>query len=446
MGKLFGTDGIRGEANRELTPELAFNIGRVAAWYLGREQRGEIIIGRDPRLSGAMLESALAAGIASVGLDVRLAGVVTTPALAWLTRNSDAVAGCMISASHNSMEDNGLKFVNTWGFKLEDSQEADMEELYHNKLDSIPRPTGAGVGRIIRDEAMIEGYAKFLLSTISRSFSGLKVVLDCANGAGSFLAPQVLKSAGAQVQVIHASPDGININKNCGSTYPEAIANAVRSQKADLGLALDGDADRLIAVDAQGNVVDGDQIMLIAARHLQEQGQLKNNTLVVTVMSNLGLTLAARKLGLNLVTTKVGDRYVLEAMLQGDYTLGGEQSGHIIFRQYSTTGDGILSALQLMEVISSTGRSLKDLAAIMEKLPQVLYNVKVADKTGWDKNPHIAGSIKQAQDTLAENGRVLVRPSGTEPLIRVMLEGPEQAQLEELAGHIAQVIREQQGV
>lgn len=445
MDKLFGTDGVRGRANTELTPELAFELGRSAAWYLAGKQGGEIIIGRDPRLSGAMLEAALAAGIASVGINVRLVGVVTTPCLAWLTRTSNAVAGAMISASHNPMEDNGIKFVNTWGFKLEDSQEADIEELYHCGRDSLPRPTGACVGRILEDKTMVEQYNLFLLSTIHTPLDGIRLVLDCANGAASAIAPAVLSEAGAQVQVINASPDGCNINLNCGSTHPETVAAAVRSQRAHLGLALDGDADRLIAVDANGNIVDGDKIMLICARSLKEQGQLKHNTLVVTVMSNLGLHLAAKQLGINTVSTKVGDRYVLEEMQRGGYSLGGEQSGHIIFSRFATTGDGILSALQLLQIMAAGGHSLAELAGIMETLPQVLRNIKVRTKAGWEGNAAIKDAIARAEAELNGKGRVLVRPSGTEPLIRVMLEGPDQTQLEGLAGDICSVIKAQQG-
>lgn len=445
MKKLFGTDGIRGEANSQLTPELAFAMGRAAGWYLGEGRRGTIIIGRDPRLSGAMLESALASGIASVGLDVRLAGVVTTPGLAWLTNHEeDAVAGAMISASHNPMEDNGLKFVNSQGLKLSDAQESEIEDIYHNRLDTLPRPTGSGVGRILRDESLVDKYCQFLTTTIEQPLD-LRVLVDCANGAASVIARRVLEAAGARVDVIHADPDGININRGCGSTHPETIAAAIRQGSYDLGLALDGDADRLIAVDAQGNIIDGDKIMLICARDLQERGMLHQNTLVVTVMSNLGLQLAARELGIKTVATKVGDRYVLEEMLRNGFSLGGEQSGHIIFRRFATTGDGILSALQLMQVMVRTGQSLAQLATVMEYLPQVLHNVRVASKEGWQDNKAIAVAIGQAEAQLQGQGRVLVRPSGTEPLIRVMLEGPDKAELEALARDIAQVIEKELG-
>jgi len=444
MAKLFGTDGIRGQANSWLSPELAQGIGRAAAFCLGGESGGTILIGRDPRLSGAMLEGALASGIASAGLNVRLAGIVTTPALAWLTKNTGAIAGAMISASHNPMEDNGIKFVSSQGFKLEDAQEQAIEEIYYRGQE-LPRPTGEKVGHILRDEAIIKKYCDFLLSTIDIPLTGLKVIVDCANGSASGIARRVFAGAGAEVEIINASPDGININRNCGSTHPAALAAAVRAKKADIGLALDGDADRLIAVDDQGEIVDGDKIMLICARELKQQGKLHDDTLVVTVMSNLGLQLAARKLGIKTVSTKVGDRHVLEEMLRGGYTLGGEQSGHIIFRQHSTTGDGLLSALQLMQVIVGSGKSLRELAQVMEYLPQILVNVPVASKEGWQDNQRIAEKIAWAEAELQGRGRVLVRPSGTEPLIRVMLEGPQKAELQALAEAIAAVIKAEQG-
>lgn len=445
MAKLFGTDGIRGRANIWLTPELAFRIGRAAAAYLGGDRGGTILIGRDTRLSGAMLEGALASGIASVGLDVRLAGIITTPGLAWLTKNSGAIAGAMISASHNPMEDNGIKFVGSQGFKLEDSQEQAIEDLYFRDLDNLPRPTGEKVGRIFRDETIIKKYCDFLLSTIEVPLAGIKIIVDCANGSASGIARDLFAAAGAQVETIHAAPDGININRGCGSTHPAGLAAMVKERKADLGLALDGDADRLIAVDSQGEIVDGDKIMLICAKEFKKQGKLREDTLVVTVMSNLGLQLAAQGLGIRTVATKVGDRYVLEEMLRGGYTLGGEQSGHIIFRQFATTGDGLLSALQLMQVMVQTGKSLQELAQVMEYLPQVLVNVPVASKEGWQENQRIAAKIAWAEAELKGQGRVLVRPSGTEPLIRVMLEGPQEPQLQALAQAIAAVIKAEQG-
>ncbi len=444
MEKLFGTDGVRGLANSELTPELAFTLGRAAAWHLAGKQGGEIYVGRDPRLSGAMLESALAAGIASVGINVRLVGVITTPGLAWLTRSSDAVAGAMISASHNPMEDNGIKFVNTWGIKLADSQEEAIEHLCLN-LQQLPRPTGESLGRIERDEELVEKYITFLSETIDVSLSGIKLVLDCANGAAWDIGPRVMAATDAQVHVINIKPDGCNINDHCGSTHPQTVAAAVLSQQADLGLSLDGDSDRMIAVDSHGNIVDGDKLMLIFACYMKEKGLLNHNTLVVTVMSNLGLHQAAERLGINLVTTPVGDRYVWEEMAKNDYSLGGEQSGHIIFRQHATTGDGLLSVLQLLKIMAESGSSLSELASVMETLPQVLQNVRVAAKNGWEKNAAISQAIARAEQQMAGRGRVLVRPSGTEPVIRVMLEGPDKKLLKELAGEIGKTIQQQLG-
>lgn len=444
MARLFGTDGIRGQANAVLTPELAFKIGRAAASRLG-EKGGAFLIGRDPRLSGAMLEGALASGIASVGMDVFLTGIVTTPGLAWLTKETGAAAGAMISASHNPMEDNGIKFFNSQGFKLEDAEELAIEELYFQDTDDLPRPTGENVGRIIRREELVQAYCDYLLSTVDVSLTGLKIVVDCANGSAAGIAPKVFAAAGAQVEAIHSVPDGININRNCGSTHPEALAAAVKAKGADAGLALDGDADRLIAVDARGEIVDGDKIMLICARSLKQQGRLAKDTLVITVMSNLGLRLAAKDLGIKTIAAKVGDRYVLEEMLRGGYILGGEQSGHIIFRQFATTGDGLLSALQLLQIMVQEGKSLEELAEVMEYLPQVLINVPVASKEGWQENEFIAAKIAWAEAELQGQGRVLVRPSGTEPLIRVMLEGPRESQLQELAQAIADVIKAQLG-
>ena len=444
MARLFGTDGIRGQANAVLTPELAFKIGRAAASRLG-EKGGAFLIGRDPRLSGAMLEGALASGIASVGMDIILTGIVTTPGLAWLTKETGAAAGAMISASHNPMEDNGIKFFNSQGFKLEDAEELAIEELYFQDTDDLPRPTGENVGRIIRREELVQAYCDYLLSTVDVSLTGLKIVVDCANGSAAGIAPKVFAAAGAQVEAIHSVPDGININRGCGSTHPEALAAAVKAKGADAGLALDGDADRLIAVDARGEIVDGDKIMLICARSLKQQGRLAKDTLVITVMSNLGLRLAAKDLGIKTIAAKVGDRYVLEEMLRGGYILGGEQSGHIIFRQFATTGDGLLSALQLLQIMVQEGKSLEELAEVMEYLPQVLINVPVASKEGWQENEFIAAKIAWAEAELQGQGRVLVRPSGTEPLIRVMLEGPRESQLQELAQAIADVIKAQLG-
>lgn len=445
MAKLFGTDGIRGRANDLLTPELALSIGRAAAACLAKEGGGTIIVGRDPRRSGAMLEGALASGIASAGLDVCLVGVVTTPCLAWLAKNiPGAGGGAMISASHNPMEDNGIKFFNPQGYKLKDSQEKAIEDQHFRGLAG-PRPRGEKIGRIYRQENLADKYRAYLLSTLEAPLSGIRVLADCANGSAAAFAPALFAAAGAQVRAINAEPDGININRECGSTHPQGLAAAVRSDSVDLGLAFDGDADRLIAVDDRGEIVDGDKIMLICAKALKAKQKLSRDTLVVTVMSNLGLILAARDLGIKTVATKVGDRFVLEEMLRGGYSLGGEQSGHIIFRDYATTGDGLLSALQLMQVMNQTGLALSELARVMAYLPQVLVNVPVASKVGWEENPRIQAKIAWATAELGDQGRVLVRPSGTEPLIRVMLEGPQEGELQELAKVIAAVIKSEQG-
>lgn len=443
MTRLFGTDGIRGQANSVLTPELALGIGRAAAVCLGGKGGNKIIIGRDPRLSGQMLENALASGIVSAGLDVCLAGIITTPGLAWLAKNTGSAAA-MISASHNPMADNGLKFFNSQGFKLEDSQEQAIEELYYSGLKGLPRPVGANIGRVFRDESLILKYRDYLLTTVEKPLTGLKIIVDCANGAASGLAEGLYSAAGASVELIHALPDGININQDCGSTHPSSLIAAVKAKGADLGLALDGDADRLIAVDAQGRIVDGDKIMLICAQDYKERGFLNRDTLVVTVMSNLGLMHAAEKLGIKTLAAKVGDRFVLEEMVRGGFSLGGEQSGHIIFRRFATTGDGLLSGLQLMAVMVRRGKTLAELAEIMEYLPQVLINVPVASKEGWEDNEHIVEKIAWANRELRGQGRILVRPSGTENLIRVMLEGPEEEQLQTLGKAIAEAIKKAQ--
>lgn len=441
MTQLFGTDGIRGLANAELTPELAMAIGRAAAFHLSGAGQGPILIGRDPRLSGPMLAGALASGIASAGIDARLVGIVTTPCLAWLTKDTGAMAGAMLSASHNPMADNGIKFFNAYGCKLEEHQERAIENLYWQGTSNLPRPTGKNIGRIDCDKSLVNKYFDHLIATLNTPLQGLRVIIDCANGSASTIAARLAAAIGVTAEVIHAAPDGININCNCGSTQPASLAAAVKAIGADLGLALDGDADRLIAVDSRGALVDGDKIMLICANALKEQGRLSGDTLVTTVMSNLGLQLAAKRLGIKTVTTKVGDRFVFEAMQSGGYSLGGEQSGHIIFREYSNTGDGLLCALQLMQIMRGSGKSLEELAGIMDYLPQILINVPMADKHSWQANPLIAAKIAWAEKVLDQRGRVLVRPSGTEPLLRIMLEGPDSAELKAVAEAIAAVVK-----
>lgn len=442
MARLFGTDGVRGVANRELTPELAFRLGWAAAYYFGREhERPEFLIGRDTRISGQMLEAALCAGICSAGGDAVVLGIIPTPGVAWLTRSSDAAAGVVISASHNPFDDNGIKFFSGAGFKLPDAVEDELDLLVNGRMDTLPRPTGKAVGTVSYRHDRLAAYMDFLCGTLPDSLQGLRLVIDCANGAASEAAPQVLKRLGADVQVIHAEPNGVNINDRCGSTHLEALQQAVTVAGADLGLAFDGDADRCLAVDETGAIVDGDQIMVILAHELLHRNALRESRLVTTVMSNIGLHQAIRRAGGQVVVTAVGDRYVLEAMQQQQLSLGGEQSGHIIFGEYSTTGDGLMTGLQLLAAVKRSGGGLKKLGDLMTRFPQVLVNVRVRSKSGWEQNEKIAAAIQGAEATLGEDGRILVRASGTEPLIRVMAEGPEQKKLEELAESVAVAIQ-----
>ena len=446
MGKYFGTDGVRGIANRELTPELAFRIGRCGGVVLtGGVKRPKVVIGRDTRASGPMRESALVAGLLSIGADVVRLGVVTTPAVAYLTRVLGADAGVMISASHNPVEDNGIKFFGGDGFKLLDEKEAEIERLLDAPADDLPRPTGGDVGTVTDDPGAKYRYVEHLKTTVSRSFAGLRIVLDCANGAAYELAPQVFRELGADVVTIGAEPDGTNINAGVGSTHPEALAAKVKELGAHIGLAFDGDADRLIAVDERGEIVDGDYVMCICGDAMKRAGRLKKDTVVATVMSNLGFFKAAEQLGLRMVQTAVGDRYVMEEMVRGGYNLGGEQSGHVIFLDYSTTGDGILTGLQLVDTVVASGKTLGELKTLMRKYPQVLVNVRVADKSGFAGNAAIRKAVEEAESALGDAGRVLVRPSGTEALIRVMAEGPDKDEIERHANAIADVIRRELG-
>ncbi|BBB91427.1 MAG TPA: phosphoglucosamine mutase [Methylomusa anaerophila] len=451
MGRLFGTDGVRGVANAELTPELAFHLGWAAAYYFSKEFSENhppvFYIGRDTRVSGQMLEAALAAGICSAGGQAVLLGVVPTPAVAYLTREHGAQAGVVISASHNPYADNGIKFFAGTGYKLPDAVEGELEDLVMVDKDAMQRPTGTRVGFISQRHDMLGEYIDYVLSTIDIDidFRKLKVVVDCANGAAFEAAPAAFKRLGANVIVLNNRPTGVNINENCGSTHLEQLQAAVLEHKADLGLAHDGDADRCLAVDENGHVVDGDQIMLICALELMQQKKLVNDTLVVTVMSNLGLHQAIKRAGGKVEITPVGDRYVLEAMLEKGLVLGGEQSGHIIFTEHSTTGDGLLTALQLAAALRKSDKVMSELANVMTRFPQLLVNVRVAAKEGWQGNAAIQAAIKAGEAELGENGRILVRPSGTEPLIRVMAEGPSQADLDRIVHKIAAVIKEQQG-
>lgn len=445
MGKLFGTDGIRGVANRELTPEMAFKIGRIGAYVLSQKSCGKntFLVARDTRVSGPMLEGALVAGLTSAGIDVHVAGVISTPAAARLTKELGGCGGVMISASHNAYPDNGIKFFNAEGFKLSDYVEEEMEELFASAGDTLPRPEANQVGRVVYDTTAEDRYLDYLLSTVPCRLDGIRIVLDCANGAAYRLAPRAFEALGADVVTINDAPDGVNINNDCGSTHPDAVSLAVRETGARLGFTFDGDADRVLAVDETGTLVDGDAIMTILSMALQEKGRLKNNTLVATVMSNLGLEKAAEKQGFTLLRTKVGDRYVLEEMLSGGYNLGGEQSGHIILLDYNSTGDGVLTALQLAAVLAEKLQPLSQLAAFFTRYPQVLVNCRVGSRDGWDTNSRICQAITDVEEKLAGRGRLLVRPSGTEPLIRVMLEGPNEEQLHIMANGLADIIKKE---
>lgn len=444
MTRLFGTDGVRGIANKDLTPELAYRLGRAGAHVLAGNNAGKrLVVGRDTRISGDMLEAALSAGICSAGVDVLSAGCLPTPAIAFLTRDLGAAGGVVISASHNPVEDNGIKFFGPSGYKLTGEQEQQIEELVNGPgMQSIPSPVGGGVGRIHRLSDAEDRYVAFLKGTISVDLQGLKIAVDCANGAAYRVSPRVLAELGAEVIPIFNHPDGVNINAGCGSTHPEKLVETVLQTGADLGLAHDGDADRLIAVDHAGNLVDGDQIMVICARHLKSLNRLAKNTVVVTVMSNMGLHLAMREAGIEVLQTGVGDRYVVEELLRSGAVFGGEQSGHILFLEHSPSGDGILTALQLLTVVRTTGRSLAELAAQMERLPQLLENVRVEDKHRVMASPVLARSIRDMEQRLAGRGRILVRPSGTESLVRVMAEGRDMDQLRNIVDELVQVVKE----
>jgi phosphoglucosamine mutase len=446
LTKWFGTDGVRGVANEELTPELAFRLGRVGAYVLSSRSRGSrFVIGKDTRISGDMLESALISGILSMGVDVLRLGVISTPGVAYLTKQLRADAGVMISASHNPVEDNGIKFFGGDGFKLLDDIEDEIERILEQEKDELPRPTGPAVGRLY-DEPAVGAYMKFLTGTVDHRFEGLHIVLDCANGAASSIAPSVFERLGAKVTVVNAQPDGVNINVGCGSTHPHVVQRTVLAQEADLGLAFDGDADRLIAVDSTGEVIDGDFVMAICARAFKQKGILKDDTVVATVMSNLGFVKAMEQLGINVERTAVGDRYVMEQMRKGTAILGGEQSGHIIFLNHITTGDGILTALQLVNIIVESGKPLSELRKVMVRYPQILENVRVRDKRAWRENERIQAALKDGEDMLGDSGRVLVRESGTEPIVRVMVEGEDERLLQTCVAKIVKIVREELGV
>ncbi|MEI2786832.1 MAG: phosphoglucosamine mutase [Candidatus Nanopelagicales bacterium] len=440
MGTLFGTDGVRGLANRDVTAELALDLSVSAAHILSEVgSRRTAVVGRDPRASGEFLQSAVAAGLASAGVDVIDAGVLPTPAIAYLTKVRSADLGVMLSASHNAMPDNGIKFFNAEGNKLPDEVEGQIEARLNEQWQ---RPVGDDVGRIVADPDGIAEYVAHLLTTVETPLDGLTVVVDGANGAASAAAPLAYRQAGATVIEIHCDPDGYNINRDCGSTHMQDLQAAVVDAGADLGIAHDGDADRCLAVDAQGRIVDGDQLMSIIALSMRDAGRLVNNTVVATVMANLGFKQAMERESITVVETAVGDRYVLEAMMDGGFVLGGEQSGHVVMSEHATTGDGLLTALQVMSRMAQTGSSLADLADVMHRLPQVLINVSGVDKHAVDSNERVAEAVARAQAALAGSGRVLLRKSGTEPLVRVMVEAQDERTAAAVAGDLAAVVRE----
>ncbi len=446
MGRLFGTDGVRGVANEELTPLLAMQLGQAGASVLTKEKahKPTIMVGCDTRISGDMLANALMAGACSVGANCIFVGVIPTPAIAYLTRKYKVDAGVVISASHNPVEFNGIKFFDGNGYKLPDQLEDEIENLIKNNMQGVKFPTGSRVGKIKYRTDAREEYINHSINAVPVDLSSMKVVVDCAEGASFYTSVEALKELGAQVIAIHNNPDGTNINANCGSTHMEELQGRVLVEKANVGLAFDGDADRLLAVDENGHVVDGDQIMAIVGNHMKNKGTLKKDTIVATVMSNLGFFLMAEKNGIVTEQTKVGDRYVLERMKEIGASLGGEQSGHVIFLDENTTGDGLLSALHLLEVMVETGKPLSELAGIMEVLPQALVNAKVANhkKDHYMEYPEIAKAIEEITAKFAGEGRVLIRPSGTEPLVRVMIEGKDRTQIEEEATRLANLIQD----
>lgn len=446
MARLFGTDGVRGIANEELTPLLAMQFGQAGACVLTKEKEHKptIMVGCDTRISGDMLANALMAGACSVGANCVYVGVIPTPAVAYLTQKYRVDAGVVISASHNPVEFNGIKFFDGNGYKLPDELEDEIERLIRENMDGVKFPIGPGVGKIKYRTDAREEYINHSIRSVPVNLSGMKIVVDCAEGASFYTSVEALKELGGNIVAIHNSPDGTNINSNCGSTHMEELQARVVYEKAQIGLAFDGDADRLLAVDENGRVVDGDQIMAIVGNHMKSQGKLKKDTIVATVMSNLGFFLMGEKCGLTIEQTKVGDRYVLERMKEIGASLGGEQSGHIIFLDENTTGDGLLSALHLLEVMAETGKSLSELASVMEVLPQALVNAKVADhkKDKYMEYPEISEAIRELEKKFAGEGRVLIRPSGTEPLVRVMIEGKDQQVIREEAGKLAGLIQD----
>ncbi|WP_024783015.1 phosphoglucosamine mutase [Streptococcus mutans] len=449
MGKYFGTDGVRGEANVELTPELAFKLGRFGGYVLSQHEldRPRVFVARDTRISGELLESALVAGLLSVGIEVYKLGVLATPGVSYLVRTEQASAGVMISASHNPALDNGIKFFGGDGFKLADEQEAEIEALLDAKEDDLPRPSAQGLGMVVDYPEGLRKYEKFLVSTGS-DLEGMKIAIDAANGAASYSARQVFLDLNADITVIGEEPDGLNINDGVGSTHPEQLQNLVKGSDFVIGLAFDGDSDRLIAVDENGEIVDGDKIMYIIGKYLSEKGRLSKNTIVTTVMSNLGFHKALDRENINKKITAVGDRYVVEEMRRSGYNLGGEQSGHVIIMDYNTTGDGQLTAIQLTKVMKETGKTLSELANEVTIYPQKLVNIYVKNdmKNKAMEVPMIAQIIEKMEAEMAGNGRILVRPSGTEPLLRVMAEAPSIEEVNYYVDTIAKVVQAEIGI
>ncbi|MBP3271060.1 MAG: phosphoglucosamine mutase [Ruminococcus sp.] len=446
MGRLFGTDGARGVAITELTCETAMQIGRAAAMVLAKEcaHTPKIIIGKDTRISGDVLEAALAAGICSVGADAYILGVVPTPAVAMLVKKYNADAGVMISASHNSVEFNGIKLFSSSGFKLPDAVEAEIEELILDTSEKIDLKNGCEIGRIHYEKNAADDYIEYIKSTVKTDVSKINAVIDCANGSASATARQIFEGLGAKCTFISSEPDGTNINEGCGSTHMENLQAKVRELGADVGLAFDGDADRCLAVDEKGNIIDGDRLLAIFSKYMRSKGILKNDTCVVTVMSNIGFFRFAESEGLHAETTAVGDRYVLENMLKNGHNLGGEQSGHIIMLDYANTGDGELTGAKFLEILADTGKKPSELASCMEVFPQVLVNVRITpDKKGmWDKDGTVTAEIENVKNELGREGRILVRESGTEPLVRVMLEGKDVEQITAYANDVAKLIEQ----
>ena len=446
MARLFGTDGVRGVANTELTGDLAFKLGRAGAYVLTKEKKHapRILVAMDTRISGDMLESALVAGICSVGAHAVVAGVIPTPAVAYLVRKYRLDAGVMISASHNPVEYNGIKFFDNQGYKLSDELEDEIEEILMSRSEILPSPTGIGLGTREYAEEALDDYLAFLTKTTKEKFSGIKVALDCANGAAYKAAPLAMLDLGAQLCIIHNEPDGTNINDKCGSTHMDDLKTMVVENGADIGFAFDGDADRCLAVDESGNLIDGDKILAICGLDMKQRGELKKDTIVGTVMSNLGLTLMGKENGIDILQTAVGDRYVLERMLADGYNIGGEQSGHVIFLDYNSTGDGVLTAIQLLSVLKRSGKKASELASVMQVLPQVLVNARVnnAKKNDYMEDAVIRKAIEDLEAEFSLDGRVLIRTSGTEPLVRVMIEGKDIEKMDKEARKLASLIEE----